>query len=115
MITLMRKGTYRLLETKDKTKILFLDGDTYRWTSVNGIGEILVEPYQNAADDKDLCSGGFQLLDVKEETRLASTMHLELTAKAGQVQGYLLLTGLPSEKGSHKRIVPTIERASQSL
>jgi hypothetical protein len=36
-------------------------------------------------------------------------MHLELSIGKGQWQGYLLLTGLPTNKKRRNRIIPTKE------
>ncbi len=113
MITIINSGYYQLFETREKTKILVLGKDSYRWTSVNGIAELINDDSRIDTSNKLLCSGQFKLFDVKDELHLTSVLHLELANSEGRAQVYLLLTGLPFEKGMHKRIVPTIEKVRQ--
>jgi len=73
------------------------------------IGEILVSSHRPHKIDHKLAVGRYRLYDVEDEPKLADHQHLELFVGDGQWQGYLLLTGLPTEKKLRSRIVPTNE------
>lgn len=110
LISLRRKGTYKLIETKNQTKVLLLDGtETYAWVNLANIGEILVTSHNIHKTDNVLAVGKYQLFDVKDEPKLADLLHLELQVGGGQWQGYLLLTGLPTDADKRNRIIPTHE------
>lgn len=110
MITIKRRGIYRLLETKKQTKILIIDGkDTYAWVNALDIGEILVTSHVNHKVDCILAVGNYRLYDVKDEPKLSDQLHLELYVGPETWQGYLLPTGLPTEKKKKNRIIPTKE------
>jgi len=56
-----------------------------------------------------LSLGQFRLYDVKDEPKLTDLIHLELFVGGGLWQGYLLPTGLPTDKDKRNRIIPTDE------
>jgi len=108
MITTIQQGTYQLLETKNQTKVLILDGtQTYAWVNIDEIGEILVAAHDEQDTDTLLSSGAYRIYDVKGEPQLTDIQHLELEVEKDKWQGYLLLTGLPNEKDKRNRIIPT--------
>lgn len=109
MISLLKTGHHKLIETKRHTKILFLDGDTYAWVEPPSIGEILVVSHNAHKTDYLLSSGRYYLYDVVDEPDISDHIHLELEAGEDIWQGYLLLTGLPSDTKKRARIVPTRE------
>ena len=109
MITMQRSGHYRLIETKHNTKILYLDDDAYAWVEPASIGEILVVSRSSHKTDCVLSNGAYRMYGVTDEPRLADHIHLELATGEGKWQGYLLLTGLPNDKKTRARIVPTPE------
>lgn len=109
MITLIQNGTYRLIETKHNTKILYLDDAVYAWLEPTGIGEILIASYDKHKVDCVLSVGQFTLYDVVDEPELSDQLHLELEAGMDVWQGYLLPTGLPNEDKKRRRIIPTHE------
>lgn len=109
MITLLRSGHYTLIETKHGNKILSLDKDTYAWVRPAEIGEILVVTHKAHKTDYILSMGNYRIYDVDDEPDLSDQMHLELKVNADIWQGYLLLSGLPSEHHKRGRIIPTSE------
>lgn len=116
MINLTQSGTYKLIETRGNTKILILDGKTtFAWVHVNEIGEILVTTHKIHKVDHILSIGEYRIYDIKDEINYSDQLHLELSVGAGQWQGYLLLTGLPTDKKKRNRIVPTKEVVTESI
>lgn len=109
MISINRQGTYRLIETKGQTKILSLENETYAWLEPAGIGEILVHSHNSHKTDCVLSIGRYFVYDVDEEPELSDQQHLELEVGPNAWQGYLLLTGLPTDKKIRGRIIPTAE------
>lgn len=109
MIRLMRSGTYRLIETKKNTKILYLDNDTYAWVEPPDIGEILVVSHTLHRSDDTLSMGHFTLYEVKEEPYLTDLYHLELEYGRKSWQGYLLPTGLPDTHKHKAKIIPSTQ------
>lgn len=109
MIRLLKKGKYSLVETKNDTKILTLDGKNYVWIFSKSIGEMLVTTRVIHKSDQKLAKGDYQLYEVKDEPNFVDTLHLELAIGEGDWQGYLLITGLPERKKIRARIIPTNE------
>lgn len=109
MITLYASGSYRLIETKHDTKVLYLDGDMYAWVKAAEIGHILITLHKAHETDYLLSVGDYRLYDVKDEPKLSDHIHLELEVGVDTWQGYLLLTGLPDEDDKRARIIPTSE------
>ena len=110
MISIINRGTYRLIETKDQTKILILDKkDTYAWINAKNIGEIIVVSHTSHKADCILAMGNYRLYDVQNEPTLSDQIHLELYVGCGIWQGYLLPTGLPTDKKKRSRIIPITE------
>lgn len=115
MVKLIREGTYQLIETKGQTKILTLDKkDKFAWVNAKDIGEILVTIHKAHDTDCVLSIGTYRIYEVKNEPKLADLTHLELSVGDGKWQGYLLLTGLPSDKKKRNRIIPTTEVITKS-
>lgn len=110
MIRMIKEGKYKLLETKKQTKILILDKkELFAWINVKNIGELLVSSYKEHSIDCILALGRYRLYNVKDEKKLIDTHHLELCVGSGVWQGYLLPLGLPDEKSTRRRIIPTTE------
>lgn len=109
MITLTKSGSYKLIETKHHTKVLYLDDTAYAWIEPVNIGEILVVSHSVHKTDCVLSVGEYSMYEVDDETNLTDLIHLELEAGTKHWQGYLLLTGLPDETKKRARIVPTTE------
>lgn len=109
MIQQLRAGFYKLIETKDNTKILFLDNETYAWVEPPSIGEILVYSHKIHHEDCSLAMGHYVLYGVEDEPYLSDNFHLELEFGKAAWQGYLLLTGLPDDHHKRGRIIPTTE------
>lgn len=110
MITVLKTGNYKLIETKDQTKILILDEKkTFAWVNIKEIGEILVTSHKTHKVDTVLAVGKYRLYDVKDEPMLVDQIHLELSVGEGTWQGYLLPTGLPTDTNIRNRIIPTGE------
>ena len=100
---------------KEQTKILVLDGkQTFAWINAKGIGEILVTSHKIHKEDCTLAVGRYRLYTVRKEPHLIDTQHLELCVGSGEWQGYLLLTGLPDDKDTKNRIIPTKEVITKS-
>ena len=109
MINLHRSGHYKLIETKNDIKILYLDQDVFAWIEPKEIGEILVVSHKPHKTDCLLNIGDYKLYDVDDEPSLSDQQHLELEVTGGVWQGYLLLTGLPNDLKKRGRIIATNE------
>lgn len=110
MIKVIQEGKYLLIETKAQVKILTLDGKrNFAWVNIEGIGEILVTSHKGHKTDNILATGRYRLYDVKDEPDLTDLEHLELFVGDNTWQGYLLTSGLPTEKKKRNRIIPTSE------
>lgn len=110
MVRLLNQGHYTLSETKHQTKILTLDNEKiFAWVDAQGIGEILVSSHGTHHTDSILAIGKYRLYEVEDEPELTDLLHLELFVGSGKWQGYLLPTGLPNEKDTRNRIIPTTE------
>ncbi|NCU30445.1 hypothetical protein EOM57_01420 [Candidatus Saccharibacteria bacterium] len=109
MITLKQSGQHRLIETKNNTKILYLDDSVYAWVEPPSLGEILVSSHKTHKADCVLSVGGYRLFTVQDEPNLSDNMHLELEVGRNIWQSYLLLTGLPTSNKIRARIIPTTE------
>jgi hypothetical protein len=109
MITLLDKGEYKLIETKGQVKILYLRDHAYAWVFAHDIGEILVASHRPHKIDHVLAMGAYRLYDVEDDPEFSDHQHLELFVGNGQWQGYLLLTGLPADDQTKRRIIPTAE------
>lgn len=115
MVQLIESGEYRLIETRNQTKILILNNKrTFAWVNVEEIGEILVTSHKTHATDNILAIGKYRLYMVKDEPNLTDLEHLELLVGDGVWQGYLLPTGLPSDIKTRNRVVPTQEVISKT-
>lgn len=116
MIRILKKGVYSLIETRNQTKILTLDGKViYAWVNAEGIGEILIASDNSHKTDNVLAIGKYRIYRVKDEPKLTDLTHLELHVGNGVWQGYLLTTGLPTSVKKRKRIIPTKEIITQSV
>jgi hypothetical protein len=110
MIKLMTEGSYELIETQNQIKVLILDKkDSFAWVNVKGLGEILVTTHKAHKTDCILSVGKYRLYKVKDEPHLTDLIHLELFVGHGTWQGYLLLSGLPTDKKKRNRIIPSRE------
>ena len=107
MITNIKKGRYEIVETKYRTKLLYLDSDAYAWIRPKNIGEILVSSHHRQDSDIKVSAGDYVLYDVDDEDYLTDLQHLELEYGNGAWQGYLLPTGLPHDEKRRSRIIPT--------
>lgn len=109
MIKTLQHGMYELVETRSQTKILRLDNEVYAWVAAEDIGELLVSSHKTHKTDHVLAQGEYRLYEVKDEPEITDLQHLELQTGTKTWQGYLLLTGLPSETKLRSRIIPTKE------
>ncbi len=109
MITQLKTGFYKLVETKRQTKILYLDNEVFAWVEPPNIGEILVASHKIHKTDCVLSLGHYKLYNVDNEPYLSDQMHLELEVGRGHWQGYLLLSGLPDNHKKKGRIIPSNE------
>lgn len=114
MIKLVRKGKYTLVETRNDTKILTLDGKSYVWIFARNIGEMLITTHKLHKTDQKLSKGEYRVYEVEVEAKLVDTIHLELAIGEGDWQGYLLITGFPQSRKMRSRIIPTFETISRN-
>jgi hypothetical protein len=110
MISILRRGEYKLIETKHDTRILILDDkERFAWITAENIGEILVTTHASHTEDNLLAVGKYRLYDVENEPKFTDQQHLELQVGCGYWQGYLLPNGLPTEEKIRNRIITTKE------
>lgn len=109
MVRVLKSGKYKLIETRQQVKILYLDEVPYVWLFIPEIGHVLEFTYRLHVTDHKLAAGNYRLYDVKNDRRFSQHKHLELFVGEGQCQGYLLLTDLPTEKKRRSRIIATKE------
>ena len=109
MITKIKKGKYEIVETKYRTKVLYLDSNAFAWIRPAKTGEILVSSHHVKDSDIKVSKGDYILYDVKDEDYLTDLQHLELEYGHSVWQGYLLPTGLPHDEKRRSRIIPTGE------
>jgi len=109
MIFLHKSGTYKLIETKNAVKVLYLNDKAYAWVKAKGIGEMLVISHTFHKSDCLLATGRYRLYGVIDEPQLHDLPHLELQVTSRLWQGYLLLNGLPDKVRKRVRIIPTSE------
>jgi len=109
MIRLRKSGTYRLIETRRHTKVLYLDNDSYAWVEPWVSKEILIMSRRAHITDCTLSIGEYCLYDVRGEPHLPGRQFLELEVGDDIWQGYLLLSGLPTAQKKRGRIIATHE------
>lgn len=114
MITTLRTGFYKLIETKHNTKVLYLDNNVFAWVEPKRIGEILVVTRKIHRTDCILSMGHYHVYQVDDEPGISDQVHLELEAGRNVWQGYLLLSGLPDAHKKRGRIIPTKETITGS-
>lgn len=115
MITLLQEGSYKLIETNKRVKILYLDSHAFAWVYGLHIGEMLVVSRRPHKTDYILSLGRYKLYEVEDEPKLVDQQHLELEVGKNKWQGYLLFTGLPSLVKKRGRIMPTTERITGNI
>lgn len=114
MIKLVKKGKYKLIETRSDTKVLTLDNKkSYVWVFTKTFGEMLITTRVPHKTDQKLAKGEYRLYEVDNEPKLVDTLHLELSIGERDWQGYLLITGFPTKRKMRSRIIPTYERISK--
>lgn len=109
MITTLQSGNYKLIETKNHIKVLYLDDKAYAWINAKNVGELLVLSRNPHKTDCVLGLGKYYLYDVEDEPYKFDLQHLELQIGDNAWQGYLLLSGLPGPTKKMARLVPTEE------
>lgn len=109
MIKLIKQGKYRLVVAKDGNRILYLGAQGYLWRHAKNIGELLLFSKHPHKQDYVLAYGMYKLYEIRNERAFVDLQHLELKAGEYKWQGYLLLTGLPTDSKVRSRIVPTRE------
>lgn len=115
MIRLLKDGAYKLIETKKQTKILIMDKNAIYQFWHLPVGEIIISTYEKDIFDSIFSYGRYRLYEVKKEKDLTDHMHLELFVGNGIWQGYLLPTGLPTEKKKITTIMVTEEIITKTL
>lgn len=109
MIKLIDNGHYSLIQTHKQTKIMTLGRKTFAWVVAGKIGEILVTTHKPHEIDHILALGNYRMYEVEDEPNLMDLIHLELFVGGGKWQGYVLPTGLPTDKKKKSEIIPTDE------
>lgn len=109
MIKLTASGKYRLAETHNSSKLLYLDSEAYIWRPVAHVGHMLGLVNNPKKTDSYLAVGNYRLYDVKDEAGFTDNRHLELFLGSGRWQGYLLPDGLPADGRTMHRIIATHE------
>lgn len=107
MIKVEDKGSYKLIETRQQIKILYLDGAAYVWFFVPGIGSVLEATSRTHQTEHVLARGNYRIYNVKDEVDFSNRQHLELYVGEGRWQGYLLLSGLPSASRKRTKLIAT--------
>ena len=112
MIKVLSNGSYKLIETKQQIKILYLDDTPYVWLFLKGIGHVLETTNKPHKAEHILAEGRYRLYEVKDDPKLSDNQRLELVVGPGKWQGYLLLTGLPNQTKKRSMIIATDETIS---
>lgn len=112
MIRVLGAGEYRLVERTRQVKILYLDTKPYVWLATPGVGQLLIATHRSRESDRILGAGRYRLYDVKDEPDLSGHKHLELSLGGSRWQGYILLSGLPTSKKPHSKVLATNELIS---
>ena len=107
MVTSLRKGTYRLIETKEQTKVLTLDEKVYSWVVDDEFPKIGIMTHNPRNTDHLLATGKYRLHQILDDPELSELQHLKLNVGEKLWQGYVLLNGLPNDKKKSSRIIPT--------
>lgn len=117
MITLLTKGTYTLLGTKDNSKILSFDKNerVYSWIVYDNTGELKHIVYKHFDNEYLISVGKYRMYEVKDEINFSDAIHLEFLVGDGVWQGHLLREGLPNGNENHYTIAPTKELISRSI
>ncbi len=98
-----------MVGTKDHKILLYLGKQGYLRSYAPKIGELLTFSKREHNTEYVIAQGNYRIYKVKDEPELVDLEHLELSLGGGAWQGYLLLTGLPTEEKIRSRIVPTEE------
>lgn len=110
MISVLKRGEYKILEAKNNIRILILDNnEAFEWNSQPKTGEISISSYKIHQDDNLLSVGNYRLYDIEDEENYTDQKHLELQVGCGYWQGYLLPSGLPTDGNKGNVIIPTKE------
>lgn len=108
MIKVVLCGKYRLVETVEHLKVLYLDDAVYLWQYEPGTGDVLVLIGYQYPAGYTLACGNYRVYEVTDEPRFSGHIHLELYLGDQHWQGYVLEAGLPP-KHSQSFIAPTAE------
>jgi hypothetical protein len=106
MIRVIQRGIYRLIETKEQTKILILD-DMNKYALIGGAISLTTDDV--CCEDCVIATGNYRVYEVNDEPNLSDKIHLELYIGLSAWQGYLLEEGLPTSKKKKAQIIPTKE------
>ena len=110
MISVLKRGEYKLIDTKNESKILVLDGqETFSWLLTSQEGEIITSSHVAQKDDTLLSVGNYRLYKIDNEPKYTDNLHLELQVGCGYWQGYLLPSGFPKNKDKSSKIISTDE------
>ena len=108
MLQVIGSGTYKLTETKDNTKVLFIDDEkAFGWKNGKCDGDLFLL----APDTENICCflsvGKWRLYEIKDEPGLTDGNHFELHVGRGRWQGYLLPEGFPTAVNKQRPISQT--------
>lgn len=112
MIRVVSRGNYRLVETKDFTKVfLFSNRQAFTWLPAQGMIEMYYE--KNPSLMSTLARGTYYIYETKNEND-PPILQLEVYIGKRAWQGYMLPAGLPTMKEMRKRIIPTKDVITKS-
>ena len=119
MISITRRGQYRLIQIQKQTKVLILDNkDIFLWQISAEQGEVLKKTHSHVQEIEVLAEGPYRFYEIDNEDGLIDGMHLELLVGEGRWQGYLLPEGIPSDSKKiqkHYHISPTKETITKVM
>lgn len=99
-------GSYELIETTKKNRILVLEGETWFAWVEGQQGEILVLSDEEHKRRRMIQQGNYFLVDVDDDPRFRDVPHLFL-GNATQYEECILPNGLPDERDTRKKIIRT--------
>lgn len=107
MIRLLSQGTYQLIITPEKRKMLYLGRQGYVWNRAVDRGEFLGFSKQPHPAKRTLARGEYRLYTTSDDDAGLGFQHLELCSGAEHWKGFVIIHGLPDSIRPVSRVLHT--------